>query len=65
MTIFEYILLKQPLVIKELYRKGLLTKAPIERETDTEIINWAELMQHAKYKRVRGAIKQIQGVVIR
>lgn len=65
--IFEYVLFKQPEVLVLLKQAGLLTDFKITRRREgrdllrSEII---ELMKHDRWKRVRGAIRQIHGGVV-
>ncbi len=62
MTIYEYISLTQPYVLTKLIKAGLLIEEHGNRESDKKELTYADiiaLMKHDKWKRVRGAIKQI------
>lgn len=70
-TICEYVLLTQPEVLAALLRTGLLTRLPLEREAQENVQGEelshqevAVLMRHDHWKRVRGALRQINGRVI-
>ena len=61
MTIYEYLKITQPEVIRQLQGMGLLSREP-EIKKKPEDLRFGEvvkLMQHDYYKRINGAIKQI------
>lgn len=64
-TIYEYVLQTQPQVLDQLHLVGLLIERPVTEEetrTDDDNMTWADivsLMRHDRWKRVRGALRQI------
>ncbi|MDI3548148.1 MAG: hypothetical protein PWR10_1800 [Halanaerobiales bacterium] len=63
MTIYEYISFTQPDVLEMLLKLGLLAEKPDnEPANEEEELTFADivaLMRHDKWKRVRGALRQI------
>ena len=62
-TIYEYILITQPDVLVLLRGAGLLVGQP-EKEKDLTRADIAALMRHDHWRRVRGALRQIDGRVV-
>jgi hypothetical protein len=61
-TIYEYILVTQPGVLALLRQAGLLVDPPIAEETREDDLTYKEivaLMRHDRWKRIRGALRQI------
>ncbi|OPY64100.1 MAG: hypothetical protein A4E56_00154 [Pelotomaculum sp. PtaU1.Bin065] len=65
-TIYECILFKQPWVILILQKAGLLISRPT-KTTDENLSHREiqDLMRHGKWRRSRGALRQVYGSVIR
>ncbi len=63
MRVFDLVLYRQPAVIAELERRGLLVPDTLEVASGPELhpIGWWErLMAHDAWRRVRGAIRQVR-----
>lgn len=60
-TIYEYILVTQPGVLLLLGQAGLLVDLPVTetRKNDIPYSEIAALMRHDRWKRVRGALRQV------
>lgn len=59
MTIYEYILLTQPEVLVMLRQAGLLIEQQPVKEDDLTYADIVALMRHDRWKRIRGALRQI------
>lgn len=59
MTIYEYILITQPDVLVLLREAGLLVEQRTGKENDLTYADIVALMRHDRWKRIRGALRQI------
>lgn len=61
MTIYEYLKITQPEVIRQLQGMGLLSREPEinKRPENLKFGEIVKLMQHDHYKRINGAIRQV------